>query len=1056
MSLKHYLFSITFLALFLSASAQKTISGTLIDGQKNPLIGATILIKDADRGTISDIDGTYSLTTEPGDSILVFRYIGYQSKEVFIGNQSTINVTLEENSKVLDEVVVIGYGSVQKSDITGAIESLNPISEEVSQYNDFQGYLKGRAKGVYVQSNSSEPGGPNSIRIRGANSLRGDNEPLYVIDGIIVNSTTEDASDPLSGGNSYLSPQNGLTGISPQDIESIEVLKDASATAIYGSRGANGVILITTKKGIEGKPTFQYNLVTRVGEPTRLYDMLDAQEYVQYQNDDRELRGFTPDFYTYADGSIAEFNTSEEFMLANADSLPRLTPINWYDDIFSSSLSQNHRLTVRGGTKESKYYIAGGYMSNKGVVPNAQATVGDLLINYSQQLGKRLELSTRISASYTKNEASKGTENLGGANNSIVRQIVLGAPLLGYIENNVDTDIDQAIDGPRAWIQDYDDDSDELRTLASIKLDYKISEVFTYRVQIGADYRNKQRQVWYGTSLFRGKQSNGEAGISTLDRFRYNIDNTIMFKKRFRRGHRLDGTAGVVYDATNLEQTSFSASDFSNKDLRYEGISFGQVFQPLVYDTRKESLLSFLGRVNYSYKNRYLLTASFRTDGTSKFTENNKFSFFPSLAVAWRIINEKFMANQNTFSEAKLRLGWGLTGSQAIRPYQTLTRFGPTENLLSDANGNGITSIVPTNLANPGLIWETTNQFNAGFDWGIMNDRFTGNIDVYYKRTYDLLQELNIGPSAGFTTFTVNQGDLINKGIEFGLTANIVRSKKLKWEISGNLSFNRNEITSLGLPPTQFGVNTYSAFLGSNISGGTYFKVPANIFIEGQPAALFWGFETNGIVSNPEEQGKAPSVQGVETQLGDVLYIDQNGDGNITDQDLVIIGDPNPDFFYGFGTTLSYGGFTLNAFFNGVYGNDVANGNLAREAYLDGSSNNVRREAYQNAWSETNPNGTYPRIGYNNAGDFTDRMVEDASFLRLSYVSLGYEIPAGVIPGFQKISLFVSGQNLLLFTDYSGFDPEVDSYSFDPSRRGVDWSSFPNQKSITFGLNATF
>lgn len=1036
--------------------SQIEITGTVKDEAGETLPGVTILIKGTEKGTAADFNGEYTISVPSKKSVLEFRYIGFQPQEVEVGSQTRIDVVLGSDVKVLDKVIVIGYGSVQKRDITGAIETLDPDASEVAQFGDFQGYLQGRATGVYVAANGGEPGSPTSIRIRGANSLRGDNEPLYVVDGIIVNSGTEDVADPLSGGSSYLSPQNGLTGINPQDIESIEILKDASATAIYGSRGANGVILITTKQGVASKPTFQYNHYTRIGEATRLYDVLDAPQYAAYQNEQRAVYGYLPDFYTYEDGSIALFNESEEFMLANADSIPRLESINWYDDIFETSVSQNHRLSVRGGSLQSKYYIAGGYLSTRGVVPNTEATMADLLVNYSQELGPRLRLDTRISAAYTINKASKGTESLGAANNSIVRQIILGAPFQDYSENNVVTDFDQVIDGPRAWLEDYNDDSNELRTLASIKLDYEISDVFTYRLQIGTDYRQKQRQLWYGTSLFRGAQSNGEAGISTLDRFRYNIDNTLMFKKQLAKGHRLNGTVGVVYDATTIEQTSFTASDFSNKDLRYDGITFGQVYQPLVYDLRDEALLSFLGRVNYSFKNRYLVTASFRTDGTSKFSDDNKFSFFPAIAVAWRMINEKFMQSQNLMSEAKLRIGWGLTGSQAIRPYQTLTRFGPTANLLSDAAGNGLTSIVPTNLANPNLIWETTNQINVGFDWGLLNDRFTGAIEAYYKRTYDLLQDLNIGPSAGFTTFTVNQGDLVNRGLEFSLTANILQGQKLRWSVRGNMSINRNEITNLGLPPTQFGINTYSAFLGSNISGGTFFKVPANIFIEGQPAGLFWGYQTNGIVSNQEELALAPSVQGIEAQLGDVYYVDQNGDGNITDLDLTIIGDPNPDFFYGFGTTLSYGRFTIDAFFNGVHGNDIANGNLARENNLDGSSNNVRTEAYLEAWRPDNPDAAYPRVDYRNQGDFTDRMIEDGSFLRLSYVSLGYQIPEGIIPGIRQADIFISGQNLWLLTDYSGFDPEVDSFSYDPSRRGIDWGSFPRQKTFTFGLNVSF
>ncbi|MEZ4987808.1 MAG: SusC/RagA family TonB-linked outer membrane protein [Saprospiraceae bacterium] len=737
-----------FLSLLLacsSALAQQTVKGTVVDTDGLPLIGATVLIDGTSNGTATDVDGMYELNVSDKDAVLIFTYTGYKKVEETVGTRTVIDVVMESDAQVLDKVVVIGYGSVQKSDITGAVASLKPTTEQVNQFNSFQGYLQGRATGVLVQSNSAEPGSPSSIRIRGANSLRGDNEPLYVIDGIIVNSSTEDTADPLSGGNTYLSPQNGLTGLNPQDIESIEILKDASATAIYGSRGANGVILITTKQGSAGKPKVNYNTYVRRGNVVRLYDVLNTNDYVNYQNDADALQGFSPKFYTYADGSIALFEQDADFMEANAATIERLTPINWYEDIFRESFSQNHRLTVSGGTEKNKYYIAAGFLKNDGVVPRANAQIGDLLFNYTNDLTDRITIQTRISAAYNFNRSSKGSENLGGTNNSLVRQVVQAAPLLNFVDNNVADDFDNLSDGPRAWILDYDDDAKELRTLGSVKVDYKISDVFTYRFQTGVDYRAKQRQIWYGTTLFRGRLSNGEAGISTLDRTRYNVDNTLMFNKRFRKGHRINGTVGAIWDATHVEQSSFSASDFSNKDLRYDGISFGQVFEPLRFQIAEEALVSYLGRLNYVYKDRYLLTASFRADGTTKFSKENKFSYFPAFAFAWKAINERFMADQNLLSDAKLRLGFGYTGSQAIQPYQTLARFGATANLLSDADGNGITAIIPTNLANPSLIWETTRQVNAGVDLGFLNDRFTATLDVYHKRTFDLLQQLSIG-----------------------------------------------------------------------------------------------------------------------------------------------------------------------------------------------------------------------------------------------------------------------------------------------------------------------
>ena len=1034
-------------------SAQQTVTGTVTDAEAMPLIGATVMLVGTTTGTVTDVDGKFSIDAGPEDELRI-SYTGYEATTVTVGNQNTLEIILNSDVETLENVVVIGYGSVEKSDVTGSVSSLELESEESSQFNTVQSYLQGRVAGVRVTGTGSQPGDPNSIRIRGSNSLRGNNEPLYVVDGIIVNSSTEGTIDPLSGGNSYQSAQNGMTGINPQDIESIEILKDASATAIYGSRGANGVIIITTKSGQAGKAKVTYNGFVRAGRATNLVDFLSTEEYIDYQNNSRALQEFDPRFYTYDDGSVAEFQNSAEFLEANRDSIPRLEAVNWYDDVFRTSISTNHRLTVSGGSETENFYLAGGYLQNQGVVPNSSAESGDFLLKYQRDLN-RFSISTRIGATSTVNRASKGTENLGGVNSSIIRQITLGAPLLGYSENNLVDDFENQIDGPRAWLTDYDDDSRDVRGLMSLQVDYDISDVFTYRLQFGGDYRYKNRQKWYGTALRRGQISNGEAGTSRLDRFRYNIDNTLMFNHRFDGGHKLDGTVGVIWDVTDLEASGFSSSDFANGDLRYSGISYGQVFTPLIYNTYQEKLLSFLGRVNYGYKNRYLLTLTFRSDGTSKFADGNKFSYFPAAAFAWRAINEPFLEDQNLLSDLKLRLGYGLTGSQAIDAYQTLARYGPTANLLSDAEGNGVTAFIPLNLANPNLIWETTAQTNVGVDFGLWNNRLSGTVDVYRKRTYNLLQEFKLGPSTGFQTFIANQGDLLNRGVEFSLSATVARTEKLRVSVNGNIAFNRNEIQSLGLPETQFGDGTYSAFVGDNVSGGNFFKAPANIFIEGRPAGLFYGYETDGIVNDAGRLSSAPDVQGRETQLGDVYFVDQDGDGNITEQDLTIIGDPNPKFNYGFGADVNYGAFSLNLLFTGVHGNDIANGNLARSAFAIGGTNNIRTEAYLDAWSPDNPDGAYPRVNYTPPGDFLDRFVEDGSFLRLSFASLSYALPSGTVGFLDAASIYVSGQNLLLFTDYSGFDPEVDSFSFDPGRRGLDWGSFPNQRSVTVGLNVT-
>ncbi|MFH6771150.1 SusC/RagA family TonB-linked outer membrane protein [Gaetbulibacter aestuarii] len=1042
----------------LAMLAQHTVSGVVTDETNFPLPGASIVVKGTSKGEVTDFDGKFKITLSETPSTLVVSYLGYVTKEVIITDQKTISIVLKQDNEQLDEVVVIGYGEVDRKDLTGSVTSVLPKKDAVAQSQGVENLLQGRAAGVLVSANGTEPGAPSSIRIRGVNSLTGNTQPLYVIDGVIVDSATEDTLDPLSGGSSYLSPQGGISGINPRDIESIEVLKDASATAIYGSRGANGVILITTKQGKPGNAKINYSSTTKIGNITRNIDVLDPKQYIEYQNEYRANLGYDPSFYIYPNGSAAYYQTSEQYMIDNANSIDRIQGIDWSKDTYRSTINLNQRITASGGGDNNRYYYGAGFTDTKGLIPRTYAKSIDFVANLRNDLTDKLKLHTKISANYQKNSASKGTDNLGGTNNNLVRQIISGAPILNFQDNFFGTDFEESLDGPRAWIKDYDDYSREARILGSIKLDYDISDVFTYRVQFGGDYRNKERKVWYGTGVFRGKNANGEAGISTLKRFRYNVDNTLMFKKRFNNKHRINGTVGVIFDQNQIQRTTNQASDFPNKDLRADGISTGQVYQPLFFDKQQETIISFLGRFNYTLMNRYLFTATFRADGSSKFAEGKRWGKFPALAFAWKMNKEKFLRKVDWLSEAKLRLGWGLTGNQGIPNYRTITPFGPTQTPYSDANGGALTAIIPTNLANPDLTWETTSQYNAGFDLGIDDDRYTATVDVYYKKISDLLLNVEIGPSNGFENYYANQGDLINKGLEISLAGDIIRTDNFTWNLYGNISFNRNKIDRLGIPPAQFGTETYSAFLGRQVSGGNYFKVPANIFIEGQAPALFYGYATDGIISNEAQLSAAPTFRGIAPQLGDVYLVDQNNDGNITDADLTVIGDPNPDFNYGFGSSFEYKNLSLSFFFNGVQGNDIANGNLLREAYADANSNNIRTEAYVNAWRPSNPNGTYPRVGYDLARDtgFTDRLIEDGSFLRLNYVTLGYNIPVDNIPAISNAYISISGQNLLLFTKYSGFDPEVNSFSFDPLRVGLDWSSFPNQKSYSISLNITF
>lgn len=1043
-------FFMLFFGLVTVNAQQKNINGLVLDETNQPLPGVKIMLKNNNRqNTVTDFDGKFTFSLTNKKSILVFSFIGYETKELEVDiNEIDVNVKLIPAVEQLKDLVVIGYGEVRKEDITGSIGTIKPDEISKNQSQGIENILQGRISGVVVTQNGFEPTSPVNIQVRGINSLGMGTQPLYVVDGIIINSAREENVDPLEGGNSYLASQNGLAGINPKDIESIEILKDASATAIYGSRGSNGVVLVTTKKGKEGRTVFTYSGMTRMGKIVRPIDVLDGYSYAKYNNESRILKNLTPNYL------INEDTRTVTDLLGN-----ELSPINWSDEIYSKSYSQSHRFTASGGKNGEKFYYSIGHTENNGIIPRAFSKVTDFNVTNSKQLNSKLTLDTKATLSLIKNSASKGTEFLGGSDNNMVRQIIGAIPFENLSENIPSSvDPEDVIDGPKAWIKDYDDLAEEIRGLGSIKLEYKINDVFKYRILSGIDFRLKERKIWYGTSLFRGAQVNGEAGISDLQRFRYNIDNTLMFNKKFSNNHKINGTIGFVMDELILKTKAVSATDFPMQDLRADGIRNAQVISPYRYSESEESIISFIGRINYSLSNKYNLTATLRADGSSKFAPEDRWGYFPSIAFAWQLHKEKLFKKFNDLNEFKLRLGWGTTGNQNTPPYQFLSSYSANSNPYPGSNGAEI-AMIPNNVANKLLTWETTYQSNLGLDLGFFNKRILTSIDLYHKRTEDLLQRMPLAPSDGYDYILANIGTLENKGFEVNLNADIIKNSNLKWNIYANYSMYKNKILKLGLSPSQWGNQTLVAFQGNQISGGNYFKTFANIYAEGLPAGAFFGYETNGIITTPEQLATAGTINGIAPRLGDLFIVDQDADGIINDKDKTVIGNPNPDFTYGFGSTLDYKNFNLSIAFNGVYGNDIANGNLSREGFADGTTQNIRTSTYNNAWNATsNPNGNEPRINYDLNDDlgFTDRMLEDGSFLRLQYVSLGYKFLLSEKSFFNTLDVSVAGNNLLLLTKYKGYDPEVNSFSSDPLRNGIDWMSFPNQRSYSININLTF
>jgi TonB-linked SusC/RagA family outer membrane protein len=1054
----------------------KAITGTVIDENKMPLPGVSILIKGLTIGSFTDFDGLFSLTVPETGKTLVFSYLGYISKELVIGNKGTFNIQLEiDTNNTLEEIVVVGYGSQRKSDITGSVASVKVDDIAAAQNTTVDALLQGRAAGVQVTQNAGSPGSGVSVKIRGASSLRGNNEPLYVIDGVIISSAGEDASNASADSNSLEETQNGLNGINPRDIESIEVLKDASATAIYGSRGANGVILITTKKGKSGKTSIQSYVNTSVSEISERYDVLDALGYANYQNEALLVNGGAPRF-SISSGTI--FPIADDGTVSDIAAEKH----NWHDEIYKQGFSKSTGASFSGGTEKGNYYASVGYNDQGGIVENSRLQNGNFSINLNQDLSDKFSISAKLNAFYSNGNFAQDGDRAGGQRSFVGN--ILRYPTL--VTDGGTFDNEDGISSPFSWVNDFQDTSEESRFIGSLALVYKFNiKGLKYKVQAGGNIRNKERRRFYGLTTFQGSSTNGSLSISNLQTKSYQINNLLAYNRTFNKKHRINGVIGMTYDVRDIKNTLYAVNDFSTTEFGVDQPIYGQqISRPLDVLPLESQLLSYLSRVNYSFDNKYIITGTFRADGSSKFSKENRYSYFPSFSLAWRANNEKFLKNSETINELKVRIGWGMTGNQGISAYQTFANYGPILYGNSDEGTN--IGFVPLNVSNPNLKWETTKQLNFGLDFGLWENRLTGTLDVYDKQTDDLLLNQPLGPSSGFTSLLVNRGSLNNKGVELTLSGTLIDKNDFSIDIGGNIAFNKSKIQNLGGTPEDIHINgnieNRVFYRGQNISTGNYFRAPANIFMEGEEVGLFYGFETDGIyqegdvllngnlaIYDPNNNIEYDHDNDLNTptilypndgiSAGDVRIVDQNGDGEITEADRTIIGNPNPDFVFGGYLNMNYKRFNLSVQINGVYGNEIANGNSIQLGTAEGRSANILSQAYNNAWRPDAQSNTYPRLGYSRESGspaITDRIIEDGSFLRISNITLGYDIPVEKTNVFSSANVYVTGMNLFTFTDYSGYNPEITNFMNNGNIVGVDWNGFPNAQTIMLGLNFKF
>lgn len=1008
---------------------EREITGTVTSNEGETMPGVNVVIQGTTTGTVTDAAGQYKIRVASDDAVLIFSFIGYLREEIVAGSRTVIDVTLTPSLETLSEIVVIGYGTVKKSDLTGSVSSVKAEELKAVPTTSFDQALQGRAAGVQVSQTSGQPGAEASIRIRGTSSILAQNEPLYVIDGMLVNSST---SDVTAGGN--LGQRIGpLSAINPNDIESIEILKDASATAIYGSRGTNGVIIITTKRGKKGTSNIDFETYYGVQEVTNKLDLLNAQQFGELVNE-------------------AKINAGQLPVYVNPQNLGNGT--DWQEEIFRVAPIQNYQLSFSGGSEKTQYAISGGVFDQKGVIVNSNFKRYSFRTNINTELSKRFSVGTNLTFSRTRgNTINTGlqfiTPGVVGAALGMNPILPVYDPMRngGYTyENVIGSQVGTVIGNPVAEAKEHESLSTNSRILGNVEGSYKIANGLVFKTSFGIDAVFSKDRVFAPAWLKASEGSRGEAGVSTLEAMTWLNENTLTFDKDVRENDNLNVVLGYTLQEFQNEYFSNYVFDIPDDKLGYHNLGGALNPQAPSNGETRWSMVSYLGRAQYSLVGKYLFTLTGRVDASSKFAKDNKYSFFPSAAVAWRIIEEPFMSGQNVLSDLKLRSSIGIIGNQAIVPYQSLPLTAPQGEGVFN-NGTGYTFYIssqPQSFNNPNLKWETTRQFDVGLDASFFQGRLSLTADYYQKHTYDLLLSTPISSTTGFEFTTLNIGNVENKGFDFEISSvNTASSSSVKWNSALNFSLNRNKVTKLA---TDNDVN-----LGSGL-----------LLREGEPIGTFYGYQFEGIFQTDEEADESAVFVTQQSgdnkaKAGDRKYRDINNDGVITETDRTILGNALPDFTWGLNNNIEYKNFTLSFFIQASHGNEMANLNSSALEDFRGL-NNVSADAALNRWTPTNPSNRYPRALANrtvDVGTFSSTMVEDASYVRLKNITLGYNLPSALLQriNVRTIRLYVSATNLVTLTDYSGFDPEGSSFGTATAYPGVDQGRYPLTKTYLLGLN---
>ena len=1038
-----------------------TIHGQVTDEKGEPVIGVTIVENgNTKEGTITNFDGNYSITVKSSSSTLTFSAIGYVTRKVGVGKKNRINVVLKEDVQLMDELVVVGYGKMKKSDLSGAIASIS--SEELMRGTptDFGSGLQGKVAGIQVNRNDGAPGAGISITIRGANSTSTSTQPLYVIDGIPF----EVSSTPTSGANeNNHTVDNPLAMINPNDIENIEVLKDASATAIYGARGANGVILVTTKQGKSGAARIEFSANWGVTKISKKIKMLDAYTYANYVNEGivngTLYDGLAPGNPSYSgkwsyryDSNNQRINESGSYHPLPEDFLNPSWHVdeygnkewvegtNWLDEVTQTGSEQTYNLSLSGGGEIGNYAISGNYTSQEGVIKNSGYERYTFRTNLNAKPKKWLNAGLNINFSRSENRFSK----TNSYDYSIIRSALIYLPTI-YVGDKSDADTYAWLSAnPRTYVNTAKDEMVTTSVFTSSYLEAQIMPWLQFRQNLGISTINRERDTYYNRETGEGKTAKGRAGKADNWNTHLTAESMLTFNYTLKDIHRINAVAAFTYERSNWGGKSMTASNFPTDLTQDYDMSAAMTVDTPTSDRGRSTLVSLLGRINYTLMDRYIATLSWRRDGSSKFAEGNKFANFASGALAWNAAEEEFVKKLNIFSNLKLRLSYGQTGNQALSDYMTLDRVQVANYPLGGSLAGGYTYNTGSGPRNTSLKWETTDQFNIGLDMGFMRNRLTFSFNYYNKRTKDLLQTISIPTNSGYNIMWTNNGSVRNNGFEISTNYIAIDTRDWGFEVDANISWNRNRLYDL--PSDQY---------ASQLWYGA-----GQVFIQrnGMPIGAIYGYVEDGFYDNIAEVRADPlyrTVSDAEAQrmVGEIKYVDIDGDGKITAEgDRAVIGDTNPDYTYGFNLKGRWKKLTMNLFFQGTQGNDIYNGNLMMIGMS--SIGNITQDAYDHRWTPENvANAKWPRVTTAMTRNMllSDRYVEDGSYFRLKTLSLEYDF-GRLLKGMIGLRAYFTASNLFTITKYSWFDPDVNAFGTDASRRGVDINSYPNNRSFSFGV----